>query len=51
MWQTQNNSKAIRMNDLEDIRKSLIESFDGDSPSPLIQVFIEIYSISLDLLQ
>jgi hypothetical protein len=37
------------MDDLEGIRKSLVECLDDESPSPLIQVFLEIRSISLYL--
>ncbi|XP_057371018.1 sec1 family domain-containing protein 2-like isoform X1 [Daphnia carinata] len=38
LWRTQKSHKAAQMNILEGIRKSLIEAFDGESPSPLIQV-------------
>ena len=37
------------MDVLEGIRKTLIENLDDESPSPLIQFFLEIHWISLDL--
>ena len=49
LCQIQSNTKARQMDVLEGIRKTLIENLDDESPSPLIQVFLEIHWISLDL--